>query len=329
MRVQVILTCLLAAGLAGCAGADVPTEEEILDEAVSKGTASEVPVWSIGNYWTYKMTAGDFEIGTSSLVVTADGGSDYLVGTNDPQIAYFDALFDITFMGEVRKSDLAGSQNGDRVSMFDWPLIEEKAWTTTWDGETLDMYANPMGGPGEFHVMGHRQSDQAMTVEYHYNPAVKWFEYIRFFNADNGTVAFEMELTDNGEQFTGTVYEYTILDAETFEVGPTATAQAETSWPEATELGLRIDATCNGDSAGQVLVGMDVREEGPVHLPPMPGIKPSEYGAVLDCSKGQEATVFQLAPNTGETWAIDMASFSQTGAATLTVEPRILLETTF
>lgn len=321
-RLVAIAALLVSGMLAGCAGEE-ETDDERVQQQIEEGDTVLLPEWDVEQYWTYDLSANGSTIGKSSFVVTSADGGDYILETNDKNVAYYDARFDITFLGEVRKSDLAGSQNGDRVEMFQWPLGADMTWTTTWDGLSLNMESMSMG-PKQFHVMGHDDQGR-MAVEYHYNGEVEWFEYMIFYDVETGDEGFRLDLDGSGVDFDGTIYRYTIQDVEEFTVGPGSAQQAQRAFSEVDEIGLTIGADCNGDPAGQILIGAGpVDDDQAMQLPWMPFFNEPDEGMTIDCAQdsGDEYTVVEEVA--GQTWAIDMASASQNGVGWVYVEPRIV-----
>lgn len=321
MRVSPVLvgTTLLAMLLAGCSGSGEATADE--EEKVAAQTGiSDVPEWTPGMYWTYESPGG-----TASYVVTEASGGEYLVEVNDKGSAYYEARYDSAFQGPIRQSDLAGSEDGRRVVMFDWPLEPNKEWSTTWDGEPLNMRANPMG-PGQYHVMGHRDADDQMVVEYHYNAGYKWFEYVVFYNETSGDESFRLDLQDNGDDFSGTIYRYTIGETMAFVADAQSSGiEDATIGAEWNELGLTFLAACGGDAAGQIAIGMndpEAREGNP--FPMAPFFNEPQYGLFHDCQAGDTMSDELVVTNPGGDWEVGLLAGSPNGAAHIFVEPRSL-----
>lgn len=199
MRAGWVLAVLLVlSSAAGCLGSGgeggtAPTEETA---GSNRSTALEAPTWSIGDHWTWSTD----QQGAVTYVVTGQEGGDWIVDTTDEGVAFFDARFDVSTLGKVRKTDLAGSQNDTRVQYFDWPLEEGKTWTTTWDGVERTIEVERVGDRSAELVA---RQDGRVAVEYTYDADARSFRDLVFLDA-NGTETFAMHLTESGTNFTGT-----------------------------------------------------------------------------------------------------------------------------
>lgn len=217
---------VVALATAGCISGQENQGPASEDEAVSTtgstsadpsastdGQALEAPTWQVGDWWTWRSDqAGEF-----SYVVTGDEGQDWIVGTDSEQIAFFHARTEVSFLGEIRKSDLAGSQNDTRVQYFDWPLVEDKTWSTTWDGvqRTITVVDIEDG----LATLEAREGDR-LAVSYVYDSQTGWFGEITF-HAPDGSAAFTTTPVASGSNFTGEVVEWR-FDAQ---VGASGTLQ--------------------------------------------------------------------------------------------------------
>lgn len=208
MRTRAGLGILLVLALAGCASPDgaAPTAREepldsalvptvSLDVASAANVSAEAPVWSVGDAWSIS-TSGTGQDERAFLVVTAAGSDAYTLATTSEQMAGFDAMFDVSYIGKIRASDLAGHQQGEPVKYFDFPLADGKTWTAKWDGFDVALTATKKGDG--FAIAG--AVDGAPYVEYDYAPEMKWWSHIHFLQGDYG---FTVERLQTG--WTGTL----------------------------------------------------------------------------------------------------------------------------
>lgn len=194
MRLHVLVCILLLAPLAGCAEApeaelsagtvaatdvEAPTLPGTTGAPVNL-TSADAPAWAIGDAWTMGSDDGSF-----TLVVTQADGAGYTLSTDSETVAGFDAMFDISYVGRIRASDLAGSQGGTPVQFFSFPLEDGKKWSTTWDGLTIDLTATysasiptPAGAQPGFLIEG--LNGETPYVHYDYVPALRWWSHIAF-----------------------------------------------------------------------------------------------------------------------------------------------------
>lgn len=197
MRSILVLVAALVA--AGCIGPQEPVETASVaaDAPSLVGNAAavlpvvyrnltvEAPVWSVGDAWTIQ-SGGAGADGPSTLVVVAADSASYQVRPTTEDLATFDAMFDISYVGRVRASDLAGHQQDQPVRFFSFPMRDGTAWSTTWDGLEVSLRAGfqpaiptPMGPQPGFVIQG-TTADGATYVEYDYVPALKWWTHIHF-----------------------------------------------------------------------------------------------------------------------------------------------------
>jgi hypothetical protein len=210
-----ILVTLLAAPLAGCLGSEAGDDASAsADDATTNQTPGlPAPNWSIGDAWTY--TGGG--VGETTWVVTGEEGEDWIVDTTNRELAFIDARTDISFLGEVRKSDKAGSQGDTRVEFFDWPLVEDKTWTTTWDGVERTITVDRIEDGTAY--LTATQNDR-LAVEYTYDSKAGHFGQFAYYDA-NGTETASAELSNAQSGFEDSAVRWqldTALDeAGTFE----------------------------------------------------------------------------------------------------------------
>ncbi len=321
MRGFLLVTlALLTATLAGCSDAPEATT------AAGPGSkmATSAPEWTLGQHWSYRTTGGDSGQGAINLVVTGDEGGDWIVDTNDATMAYYDDLMDVSYVGKIRKTDLAGAQGSERVKFFDFPLEKNKTWKTTWDGVSQDIVVKHVMDNGDAHLMAH--DGNGMTAEYTYSAQAGFFESIIFYDA-NGTEMYKMERTAHGLGYNGNVLRYDLHDKVVLQATGGSVHQATTSFGDANEFRLILHGFCNGDAAGNILIGVSPKaDDEQVRLPPIPTVMEPEYGLNHDCSQGQvevdDVGVIRIEP--GQAWNFDLLAGSQNGLALVVVEPRVL-----
>jgi hypothetical protein len=154
------------------------------------------PAWTLGDWWTWTSPQID---GPYTSVLAEDQGTDWLMASDHPDIAWFDARFDIASLGAVRKSDLAGSQGSTRVEFFQFPLNEGRAWTTTWDG--LTMAIKVLGVADGVASLEATRPDGTLYARYTYRDSHGYFGDIAYYDATGTAVGFESKVTNSGASF--------------------------------------------------------------------------------------------------------------------------------
>lgn len=198
-RPLLAVALVLPLGLAGCAGNGGGSTSPTAGAAARGPAAPHAlmpPVLKVGDWWNYTAPGGAL-----SYVVSADNGDDYTMDTDNPGLAFFNALSDVSTLGPIRKADLAGSQGSDRVAFLQWPLVDGKNWTTTWDGLPIHITAKVAGGEAR---MEGRRANGTLYVAYTYSNRTRWFTDLDFKDP-KGESAFELKLQASGAKFPGTI----------------------------------------------------------------------------------------------------------------------------
>ncbi|HWH07658.1 MAG TPA: hypothetical protein VNX21_00565 [Candidatus Thermoplasmatota archaeon] len=222
MRSVLVLTLALVA--AGCIGPSEPVESAsvtptgvaaeaagLVGAVLDRNASVDAPEWRVGDAWTIEST-GVGDAGPATLVVVAADAGSYQVRPSSEDLATFDAMFDISYVGRVRASDLAGHQQDQPVKFFDFPLRDGSAWSTTWDGLDVSLRAGfqpaiptPLGPQPGFVIQG-TTADGATYVEYDYVPALKWWSHLHF------TEGYGFQVTGASSNWTG---QYAVATAKT------------------------------------------------------------------------------------------------------------------
>ncbi|HUR61377.1 MAG TPA: hypothetical protein VM286_03315 [Candidatus Thermoplasmatota archaeon] len=317
MRIQAVMAALalLAVAGAGCSGPEAtPHSPEVL--AASKG-GLQVPSLKVGDWWNFTTPGG-----ASTWVVAGETGEDYLMETDSPGLAYFNTQSDISTLGQIRKSDLAGSQGKDRVEYFQWPLMDGKDWTTTWDGAKVSIRAK-METPEKYSFVAKRENG-TLYATYTYDNRTHWFGELDF-KSPSGESGFVQKLQASGTAYAGTLAHWdlkVVVDAHsTLQSPSTSTYDVPLT---ATDVYVDTELHCTAGFAGAGtapspfvgnLVGSDDRGAG------NPGAQ-----CPLDESFHGVAGTVRPGPNGGpETWGYDIVGGpGTTGSADLKITLRTL-----
>lgn len=310
------LACLL---LAGCSGGR-PSGGAGPSSSTSPGTGPHTghdamrhllaPAWQLGDWWTLESPQG----GTFTHAVSKDAGDDWVVDTDNADIAFFDARNDISFLGKVRKSDLAGSQGDKRVEFLRFPLQPGLNWTTTWDGQ-----------PTAIHVVDVKDGKATLSAarangtryaDYTYSDQARYFSRFAFYDAAGASVAYEWTLRSSGPAFSGTLVRWTLTPLYGVS-GPIPTDEQAsfTVQPGFGDLWIQGDLECG---AGAVVLAV-----GPPTGPgEMRGY--SENGA---CPLADHSAYAIAAPAAAEQWGAFLSSAPTTaGTFDLQVIGRVQLQ---
>lgn len=288
--------------LAGCSDApDSPGGTTTTGPSGSDAPSLPAPNWTVGQWWTL---SSDQLAAPFTHVVAQDAGSDWLVGTDNPDVAFFDARSDISFLGPVRKSDLAGSQGQDRVEFFRFPLEQHKNWTTRWD--QLDVRIHVLDVNDGRARLESRLANGTLHSSYTYDAALGYFRDYRFFASDGATVSFAATVTTSGTDFKGQVAQWT-LDLAYATDGPFVSGEVVSFevTPAHTDVYIEIDLVC---AQGGFTISV---------LPPTGAIDQRGFSASGPCPAAVSDTGTVPAPMEDEQWTVVTQSIPTATTATL------------
>lgn len=200
--------------LAGCSGGDPEEPGDGSGGGPTTGPHGQhaaaghllAPEWQVGDYWSLQSPQG----GSFTHAVSGESGTDWVMDTDNADTAFFDAASDISFLGKVRKSDLAGSQGDTRVEFLKFPLQSGMSWTTTWDGASTMIHVGEVaGGKAELTAM---RADGTTYAEYTYSDAAGYFSHFAFYSPDGSEVGYEWSLQKSGSAFGGQLVRWSLVD---------------------------------------------------------------------------------------------------------------------
>lgn len=304
--------------LAGCT--DRPSDAGTTPEGPPP-SAIEVPTWSVGDHWIYRTLGPDGQAGSVTIVVTAEEGGDYVVDTNERTTAYFHATDEISYLGKVRKADLAGSQGSDRVQYFEFPLEVGKTWTTPWDGERVSVEVKHVEA-GEAHM----EATLGGTLFADYRYADGFLGSIQFHD-ENGTPTYLMELDGQGSDFTGTVYRYALEEPLRFSATEAQLQSAVVPLgDDINEIGIAASGTCGGAQAGSMGAVLTEREPDDPHVPHfIVAADEPVYAFQLDCRTDQDGTDEAVDPvDATKAYHLDIGTAAPGSRIEVDIEPRTL-----
>jgi hypothetical protein len=194
--------------LAGCSGG-TPEAADLTGEPTPHGAHEAgghllLPEWKVGDYWTLQSPQG----GTFTHAVSGESASDWTMDTDNPDTAFFDAQGDISFLGQVRKSDLAGSQGATRVEFLRFPLQSGMSWSTTWDGAPTMIHVGEVAD-GRAELMAMR-ADGTTYAEYTYSDQARYFSRFAFYDPAGAAIGFEWTLQSSGSSFGGQLVRWSL-----------------------------------------------------------------------------------------------------------------------
>jgi hypothetical protein len=250
MERAVVLAVAVAILFAGCTKPDGLPLPESGDGGPADSDADPVlaglqpPTWSTGHYWRYTSSLGiDFD-----FVVTQATGDDYILDTTIADNAWYHYLNEVSYIGAIRKSDLAGSQGTDRVRYFDFPLEKGKSWKTDWDGVERTITITAAGKTFDFEA----REGERLAVSYTYDPAKGWFTKSTF-HGDEGDET--VTLAEHRTGWTGEVHRWT-AEGPLMVSTSGAVGSAAGSLPVAegtTDILARVQWSCEGIEGRYVL----------------------------------------------------------------------------
>lgn len=273
-------------------GSELPLSE-------GEGTSRSLlkPEWAVGDAWIY-----EFGGVATAYVITSETATDWIVETDSAERSFADAREDISRLGPQRKSDLAGSQGGDRVEFFRWPLEAGRSWGTRWDHLDVEVrVVDVVDGVATLEAT--RASDSSLAYRYTYSAGERWFGDLRHF-APDGTELVHLALREARQGWSGTIVRWEVLELNASSGRDGALVFGPLDFPtEMTDLWGEYHFTCTG--AGGYTVAFEAAT-GPASQP-----APQEYRDTGQCVQVDVSTVLVEAP-VGGNWLFTLQVGGQT-----------------
>jgi hypothetical protein len=298
--------CLL---LSGCSG-NAPSSHEHSATSMSANDAHGghdpamhivAPTWNLGDWWS--VTSPQIET-PYTMAISGEQGNDWIIDTDNLDIAFFDARTDISTLGKAAKADLAGSQGEQRVQFFDFPLFADKSWTTTWDGKATNLKVTKVDN-GVATIEATQSGKPYAT--YTYDSKMRYFGRIAFL-APDGSTAFESKTTQYGTNFTGQLVRWTLKAVVDRHGHLTGESQTFTVPATITDVYIAAHAQC---TTGAVAIALG---------PPTGPTDNRGYSVVSNCPVNDtSAYVAAVAPAQDETWGYFFTAESPDASLDITV----------
>ncbi len=106
--------------------------------AAGERTLDKVPLWRLGEWWTYEIEdflGGDKE--TITRVVAGTEHDNYLVGFPIDQFSSYALVLHHPSFGDVHMSDLSYETHDSPFKHLKFPFVEGDTWETTFESETV------------------------------------------------------------------------------------------------------------------------------------------------------------------------------------------------
>lgn len=287
MRVLLTALVILMAGCASSSSSSSSTDHDVTSHAQMVGFP--LPTWRVGNGWVWDSP----QIGTYTYVVSAADATTYTMDTDNAGVAFFDARGDISTLGTIRASDLAGSQGATAVEFFKFPLKANMTWSTTWDGLTVSVRVVSMDA--ETAKLEARRSDDVLHAAYTFDNRTGYFGELNFYD-QNGTLSFGSKVTSHVPNFSGDLIRYSLTELADYASDLKGAASTTyTVGPAFTDVWMSLTVSCQ---TGAYAIGIGP----PTGYADNRGI--SSQGA---CPAAFQGTATQAAPPQDEVWGVVIA----------------------
>lgn len=229
-RAWLLSSLLIAVALAGCASddpdpdADAPEATDDPDAveapALTAASSVEAPEWQVGDWFGHHVFFGAEDTSGTHIntVVVEDEGGSWLLATDDPEAAKWEAAWDFPMLGSIGKDDLGTTAFGAEWDLYDFPLTDGKSWDVTFNPLfngprelTLtatfdDAIETPYGVEAGFRIEG-VNADGVTELETDYIPAIGWYSSLKYFDpsteAPDDTI-LHVRAMGKGTDWTGT-----------------------------------------------------------------------------------------------------------------------------
>ncbi len=234
-RMRFLLAALLSAALlSGCTDNTVDEVPSPADEATLVGEDGRdlrlelraddqvpLPVWEVGDWFGHHIFFGpnDEEGIHINVIVTEDQGSAWFLATDDPEIAKFEAIYDVPLTGPIAKDGLATTGFGGPWKYYDFPIRDGKTWTgvinmgfgypqadLTFTATFNERIQTPYGPRPGYDIIG-TDAEGAIQVVTDYVPDIEWYTKFEYYTADDPeNYEFKTISMGFGSNWTGTYY---------------------------------------------------------------------------------------------------------------------------
>lgn len=312
MRLPAIVPALVAAlVLSGCSGSPGGPDEQTTHDPLTHAqlVGFTLPEWRVGDAWEWSSP----QLGSYTYIITSSSGSDWVMDTDNAGVAFFDAQNDISTLGQIRKSDLAGSQGSTRVEFFRFPLKANMTWSTQWDGQDLKVAVTHMM-PEMAHIEA-RRADGTLHASYTYDNRTRYFGDLAFHDA-NGTMAFSSSVVSASRNHAGPGVRYELEPLVSMSSDlKGGSSQTYTVGPAFTDVWMRLEATCT-QGVYSIAAG-----------PPTGPVDERGEASQGPCPAAFSATAVEATPDADEVWgAVITGTPATEGSASIEIVARTLSE---
>jgi hypothetical protein len=233
---SVLAALFLAASLAGCSDGGADTDDVVvppkgvnvaadgrdLTVSLQKNDSIDAPQWQVADWFGHHVFLSQDDVEGSHInAIVIEVGADYLLATDDQEMAKVEAAFDIPILGTIAKSDLSSNAFGVPWKMYQFPMTHGLVWQGSVSGEDFEQQIavefeavyNPTiktsaGTFPGFDIFGSTQAGIPI-IQTNYVPKIGW--YSEFFYFDISTEAaddwvFRSISMGFGKNWTGTYY---------------------------------------------------------------------------------------------------------------------------
>jgi hypothetical protein len=210
--------------LAGCTTTDAderttPTDGPPLgaDESRSATGSGALPVWQVGDWWSYQVDYASGESHLAKLIVYDEDSANYYVTADDRALILRAAFTHYPTLGAVAKTDLSQTIHGVKVEALRFPMMNG-----TWSGAYRDFPATwtttaatlPTGkGPVEGFITTMRNDDDGLVrITNGWSAATQWYTHFIFDFDGVAPADVTYTLLDWGSDFRGTFPVVEVID---------------------------------------------------------------------------------------------------------------------
>lgn len=226
-RVLLLAAVMLTTTLAGCTTDDNPAaaldEPATATEALTVDSMANVgaPQWAVRDWFGHHFFFGpdDDEGVHVNVIVTEDLGSQWFLATDSPEVAKWEAVFDLPITGPLSKADLATTGFSGPWDYYDFPMRDGHSWQGTVSGDFVEAgepltftatlnerIQTPYGPRPGFDIAG-VTGDGFTQVITDYVPELGWYTNFEFYDPEEpDAYQFKSISMGFGSNWTGTYY---------------------------------------------------------------------------------------------------------------------------
>lgn len=180
------------------------------------------PSWKVGDWFGHHLFFGAEDTAGSHIntIIVAEGGNQWVLATDDVDVATWEAAWDFPMLGNLGKNDLSATAFGADWNIYKFPMADGDTWTSsidplfsgprevTFTATFNPRIETPSGIRPGFDIVG-VNADGVPEIATDYVPEIGWYSKLTLFDTSTEEpedFVFDIIAMGRGENWTGTYY---------------------------------------------------------------------------------------------------------------------------